>query len=222
MSVLKFYSARFDSVPLIGCSPPSWAIWLALLDKGIPFEHKQLDFEEREHKQPLYLLMNPRGTLPALMTEDRLMSESVQILKAIDALEPRPALIGENDTLYARGLERLGWANELKEAGMSWLAATMRGDTDAREKKMVYADALQGFAARLGSDHYFACPSDGAERPGLADWLAYAYVATTAHLGIDIQAFPAVSDWKSLLDEHPHVRRTAPAWADEGSVSSTG
>jgi len=166
--------------------------------------------------------MNPRGTLPALMTADRLMSESVQILRAIDELESRPALIGENDQLYARGEQRLDWANELKEAGMTWLAAHMRGESDEREKKMVYADALQLFADRLGTDHYFACPNAGTERPGLADWLAYAYVATTEHLGIDIHAFAALSDWKRLLDEHPHVKKTAPDWKCTSSGSSTG
>lgn len=211
--MIKFYSARFDSVPVIGCSPPSWAIWLALLDKGVSFEHEQLDFGAAEHKQPSYLLRNPRGTLPALMTHDRLMSESVQILRAIDDLELRPALIGENDHLYSRGLERLAWANELKESGMSWLAAQVRGEADVLERKMVYGDALQIFVDRLGADHYFACPSAELERPGLADWLAYAYVATAEHMGIEVKAFPTLYDWKRLLDEHPHVRATAPKWA---------
>lgn len=211
--MIKFYSARFDSVPVIGCSPPSWAIWLALLDKGVTFEHAQLDFGAMEHKQPGYLLMNPRGTLPALMTHDRLMSESVQILRAIDELDLRPALIGENDQLYARGLERLECANSLKEAGMSWLAAQLRGDADMREKKMVYGDALQAFAGRLGGEHYFSCPSSGVERPGLADWLAYPYVATAEHMGIDIRGFTTLYEWKRLLDEHPHVRATAPDWS---------
>lgn len=211
MSETKFYSADFESVPVIGCSPPSWAVWLALLDKGVSFEHRRLSYQELEHKQPHFLLKSPRGTLPVLCVGDVVYSDTVKILLAVDDLSAHPALLGETASLSARGLARLTEADQLKEAGMAWLVAKMRDQPDEREKRMIYADALQTFSERLGEEHYFSCPSAETERPGLADWLAYAYVATTEQLGVNVAGFSALSDWKSLLDAHPHVKATAPS-----------
>lgn len=137
------------------------------------------------------------------------------MMRAVDDLQESPALLGESDELKRIGEVRLAEADALKEHGMAWLADHMRKRATALERKMVYADALQEFARRLHGHHYFACPSTVTQRPGLADFLAYAYVATSEAMGIDLSGFPEIVEWKSLLDGHPHVKETAPTWSSE-------
>jgi glutathione S-transferase len=140
-------------------------------------------------------------------------ADTARMMRAVDDLDEFPALLGETDELRRRGEARLGEADALKERGMAWLAAHMRKTPTALEKKMVYADALQDFARQLRGHHYFACPSAFTDRPGLADFLAYAYVATSEAMGIDLSGFPQLVEWKSLLDGHPHVKVTRPSWS---------
>lgn len=59
-----------------------------------------------EHKQTDYQTHNPEGLVPALFTEDRVLSQSLAILEYLDETYPTPALLPSNalDRAYVRGL----------------------------------------------------------------------------------------------------------------------
>jgi glutathione S-transferase len=204
---LTLYTARFDSVPVIGCSPPSWAVWLACLEKGIEFEHHQLDFAAQEHKSPVFLAVNPKGTLPALFDNERLVSETRPMLECIER-QSGPRLLGESRELRARGLARLNLAGNLKEAGMAWLSARVKQKNTA-EQRAAYSSQLERFADEFGGGLYFAAPDEEDTRPGLADFLAYAYLATTARLGFEME-LPHLVRWMRAMAARDSVHRTAP------------
>ncbi len=207
---LSLYTARFDSVPVIGCSPPSWAAWLACLEKGLTFSHHQLDFGRGEHKSPEFLAKNPMGTLPALFDGDRLVSDTKAILQCIDR-QNETKLLGETQVLRARGTQRLNFATQLKDAGMAYLSAKMNAATEHASSQDEFVELVAQLPTLFGTNAFIACPDEAGTRPGLADLLCFAYVATAAHLDLDLEPWPRLGLWLRAMHMRPSVISTLPA-----------
>lgn len=77
----------------------SGRVFLALLEKGVPFVERELEGLRFEHLKPEYLAINPRGQVPALVHDGRALAEGAPICEYIDeafAGPPlRPADLGE-------------------------------------------------------------------------------------------------------------------------------
>lgn len=80
----------------------AWRVMLALLLKGLDFDDHLLSFSDREHKQPGYLALNPRGKVPALVDGDVVVRESIAILAYLESSYPRPPLFGATRADTAR------------------------------------------------------------------------------------------------------------------------
>src|SRR5918996_2516854 len=76
-------------------SPFAWRVMLTLEVKGLAYESKLLEFSKREHKEPAYLELNPRGKVPTLKDGDFVLSESLAIMSYLDRKYPKPPLFGE-------------------------------------------------------------------------------------------------------------------------------
>lgn len=75
-------------------SPYAWRVMLGLLLKGLPYESHLLSFSDREHKQPGYTALNPRGRVPTLVDGDVVVRESLAILAYLDTAYPKAPLLG--------------------------------------------------------------------------------------------------------------------------------
>jgi len=65
---------------------------LALLEKGVPFESRYLNMLAFEQHSSAYLAINPNGTLPAMVHEELVLTESTAIMEYIDEVFPGPSL----------------------------------------------------------------------------------------------------------------------------------
>jgi GSH-dependent disulfide-bond oxidoreductase len=65
---------------------------LALAEKGVAFESRYMDLLRQEQHSPDYLKVNPDGTLPALVHDGRVLTESTPMMEYIDQVFPGPAL----------------------------------------------------------------------------------------------------------------------------------
>ncbi|MHA6317586.1 glutathione S-transferase family protein [Altererythrobacter sp. CAU 1778] len=64
-------------------------------EKGIELPVRDISIPKREQKSDEYLAINPRGQTPALETDDGdVITESVAIMRYLEALRPEPALFG--------------------------------------------------------------------------------------------------------------------------------
>lgn len=70
----------------------SGRVFLALLEKGVPFVERQLDGFAFEHLRPEYLAINPRGQIPALVHDGAILTEGAPICEYIDEAFEGPAL----------------------------------------------------------------------------------------------------------------------------------
>ena len=79
----------------------SLASRLALVESGLPHEIAFVDTARGEQKSAAYLRLNPRGQVPALETDQGVLTESTAILPYIADLAPEKRLFPEPGT-FAR------------------------------------------------------------------------------------------------------------------------
>jgi len=77
-------------------SPRAWRVLLGLTFKKLDWDTSYLSLEKREHRSPAYLKINPRGTVPTLVTDDGAITDSLAALAWLDAKYPARPLFGRN------------------------------------------------------------------------------------------------------------------------------
>lgn len=65
---------------------------LALTEKGVAFDYHYVDLAKREQHSPAFLRINPYGTVPALVHDGTVLTESSPMLEYIDEVFPGPPL----------------------------------------------------------------------------------------------------------------------------------
>ncbi|EHK18484.1 uncharacterized protein TRIVIDRAFT_231671 [Trichoderma virens Gv29-8] len=80
---------------------------LALAQKGVPedkYDLKEIDLMTGANFDPEYIKINPNGTVPSITSPslDKPLTESVDILRYIDALEGRNALVPSDPAVKAK------------------------------------------------------------------------------------------------------------------------
>lgn len=86
-------------------SPGSCALasHIALAESGLPYQVKKLNFAEGEQRSEAYLAINPKGRVPALVTDKGVVTETVAILGYIAQVAPEARLAPLADPfLFAR------------------------------------------------------------------------------------------------------------------------
>src|SRR6185437_387509 len=65
---------------------------LALAEKGVAYQSHYLDLLNFDQHRPEYLRVNPDGTIPALVHDDRILTESTPMMEYIDEAFDGPPL----------------------------------------------------------------------------------------------------------------------------------
>jgi GST-like protein len=69
---------------------------LALAEKGVEFQSRYLDLLNFDQHKPDYLKINPQGTIPAMLHDDRVLTESTAIMEYVDAAFDGPRLMPDD------------------------------------------------------------------------------------------------------------------------------
>ncbi len=83
------------------------AVALALEEAGLDYKTQRIDFRTGEQTQPDYLAINPKGRVPALMTEQGILTETGALLDYVAALAPQAGLIPTDPFQAARMREAM-------------------------------------------------------------------------------------------------------------------
>jgi GST-like protein len=97
---------------------------LALAEKGVPYESHYLDLLSFDQHQPEYLAINPEGTIPALVHDDLVLTESTPIMEYVDEAFDGPPLRPTDpedrwrmrwwmryfDAYFAPSVSMIGWS----------------------------------------------------------------------------------------------------------------
>lgn len=87
-----------------------------LKEKGVDFDYHYVDVLKFEQHQAAYLKLNPEGTVPTVIHDGAVMTESTQALQYLDAVLPGPSFTPEDP---AECYRMRWWATH----GSSWAAS---------------------------------------------------------------------------------------------------
>ncbi|MGR3546946.1 MAG: glutathione S-transferase family protein [Roseovarius sp.] len=185
----------------------SIAVAIALHEAGLDFEPMRLDFRAGEQSGATYLAINPKGRVPALVTDNGILTETGAILDYIADSAPQAGLRPSDPHQAAK----------MREA-MYYLASTMhvnhahkmRGHRWANEQSSfddMKAKSVQTMtdSATYVETHLLTGPYVLGETLSLAD--PYLFVACNwlEGDGVDVAQFPKITAFMQAMRARPSV-----------------
>ncbi|OKH21213.1 glutathione S-transferase [Hydrococcus rivularis NIES-593] len=184
--MLKFY---YNPI-----SPIARRVWIALLEKNIPFESVLVNLNGDQF-QPEFLAINPFHHIPAIVDEGFRVIESLAILDYLESQYPTPKLLpAAPKTLATVRMIQMVSINELAPQVIALITENENSPKLAKAKQQI-ARVLGFFSSVLGESSYF-----GGDQFTLADIVAGNSVILLSKLGIDLSNSPNIRDWCQRLN----------------------
>ncbi|GGH23655.1 glutathione S-transferase [Cribrihabitans marinus] len=102
---------------------------ILIAEKGLDIETREVSIADGAHLQPEFLRVNPRGTVPVLVTDDGVaLTENLGIAAYLEARCPEPPLMGT--TPEEKGLV-LMWNALVEQQGGQPIAEALRNSSPA-------------------------------------------------------------------------------------------
>lgn len=177
-------------------------VWVALLEKALPFETVELDLGGDQFK-PEFLQLNPFHHIPVLVDNGFSVIESFAILDYLEAKYPSPSLTPTNpQAIAAMRMVQMVTLNELVPA-FNPLVKQMMGfgqDSEAvlKEAQKKAEVVLQFYVDQLGEADFF-----GGDQLSLADIVAGTFAPWFEPLGLPMAHYPTLQTWTARLMERP-------------------
>ncbi|MEM8640016.1 MAG: glutathione S-transferase family protein [Cyanobacteria bacterium P01_G01_bin.54] len=187
-------------------SPIARRVWLALLEKEIPFEPRLVDLRTQENLKPDYLAIHPFHHVPALVDQALRLIESLAILDYLEAKFPaRPLSPTEPAAIARMKMVQLVIANELMPK-LPQLVFLTDADTPTDATTLQQVETVFTFLAeQLGDADYF-----GGDRLSLADITVGAALPLIRRLGVDFQHHQTLGQWCDRISDRPAWQQTEP------------
>lgn len=198
--MLKFYH-----IPI---SANSRRVWIALLEKGIPFEDILLNLNGDQF-EPEFLKLNPFHHVPVLVDDDFVVIESLAILDYLEATYPTPSLLPhEPKALAVARMVEMVTVNELLPATIRLTSEAMgitKEPQKAEQAKQKALSVLNFFEGLLADRPYF-----GSDRLTLADIVAGTMVPGLSDFGVPLNGYPKLKAWTERLASRESWQKTQP------------
>lgn len=190
-------------------SPNSRRVWVALLEKDLPFELVSLNLDG-DQLQPEFLAINPFHHVPALTDDDFRVVESLAILDYLEAKYPTPALLPTDAKALATvRMVEMVTVNELVPAITPLLRQMMGFGGDAQQleqSKQKAHTVLKFFESLLGAQLYF-----GGDYLSLAEIVAGTTIPMLPSTGVPLDNYPQLRAWCDRLSQRSAWQTTAPS-----------
>ncbi len=181
---------------------------IALEEAQAKYETARLDFAQGDQRKPDYLKVNPKGRVPALVTERGILTETPAILAWIAQTYPQAKLAPADPFEFAQA-----------QAFNSYLCATVhpahahgrrgaRWSDDAAAQETMKAKVPQNMSDcfTLIENEMFKGPWVTGAAYSICDAYLYTISGWLASDGVDIAKFPKVHDHFNRMNERPAVK----------------
>ncbi len=190
---------------------------IALEEAGATYDPVRLDFSAGAQRSDRYLALNPKGRVPALVTDHGTLTETPAILIWIAATHPDARLMPADPFAAARVQELMAYLCSTVHPSH---AHRMRGARWSDDPAVI--EALKIKVPRNMADHFaylqgrFAGPWAMGPDYTIADPYLFVLAGWLGNDGVDIAAFPQIADHHARMLNRPAVRR---ALAIQGSAA---
>jgi glutathione S-transferase len=188
----------------------SLASHIALEESGAAYEAKRLDFAAGDQRKPEFLAVNPKGRVPALVTDGGIITENPAILLYIAHTNPAANLAPLNDPFALAQIQAFNSylsstvhvAHAHRPRGYRWADDVAAQDS---MKKKVPQNMAECFG--LIENSYFKGPWVMGADYSICD----PYLSTIANWleadGVDPAKFPKVLDHRNRMADRPAVKK---------------
>lgn len=167
---------------------------------GAPCEQVFLDFAAGEHKSPAFLKINPRGQVPAIEAEGRILWDSTACLVYVARRYGGESWLPTDPLGMAEVAQWLALASNEIQFGLQAARgiATMGRPGNFDECQARGRVALGVIEQRAAQHPWLAL-----DRPTIADIACQAYVAVAGDAKIDMSAYPSTQAWLKRIEGLP-------------------
>jgi glutathione S-transferase len=205
-------------------SPFAWRVLLALEIKNIPYESHLIEFSKKQHKEPAFLALNPRGKVPVIKDGDFTLSESLAILAYLDRKVPEPPLFGrtpeETGRVWRSVSETVSYLEPpaIRVVGPLFFNKTAEKADDLRAALPPLHDELKLMEAALGRSRWLAgdaiSAADIVAHPAIESLLRAAGKEAASAFDLGLlpleRHYPAIAAWRARIRALPGYERTVP------------
>lgn len=183
---------------------------IALEEAGAPYTAERLDFARNQQNDPQYLAINPKGRVPALVTDRGVLTETPAILAFIAQSFPKAGLAPFEDAFAFAEVQAFNGylcatvhvAHAHKFRGSRWASEE---SSFADMKRMVPKSV--GAGAALIERSMLRGPWVMGERYTICDPYLFTVGQWLEGDGIDLAALPKVMAHQKRMLERPAVRK---------------
>ena len=189
------------------------ATHIALCEAGADFDIVQLDFGVQQQQSPAYLAINPRGRVPALVTERGVLTETPALLAFIAQSFPQARLAPLDDVFaFARMQAFNGWLAATVHVSHAHKRRGARWADDAAAHEAMRAKVPQTMTAHAATiERELDGPWVLGERYSVADGYLFTIASWLEADGVDTAAFPKLLAHRARVAARPAVQRALAA-----------
>lgn len=188
----------------------SFASFIALEEAGADFEAIRLDFKSNDQQDPAYLKVNPKGRVPALATDQGILTETPAILTYIAHAFPEKKLapfddafaLGKLQAINAFVCATLHVAHAHRFRGYRW------ADDEAAIKEMARKapEVIEDCFVMLEQELYEG-PFAIGETFSISDPYLYTVSTWMEFDQVDLAKVPRLVEYRNRMAERPAVQR---------------
>lgn len=166
----------------------------------VPYEKVVVDFPNKEHKQPPFLALNPRGQVPVLEDGGRVFWDSSACLVYVARKHGGEQWLPTDPADMAEVMQWVALAGNEIQYGLQYGRNIVRGarQGDLAPCQAMGRVALGALEQRLQAHDWLALG-----RPTIADLACYPYVALADEAKLPLADYPAVRAWIQRLHALP-------------------
>ncbi len=187
----------------------SMASHIAIEEAGAPYEPRQVLLSKNEHKTAEYLAVNPRGKVPALGTEDGVITENTAILSYLAKRFPEKSLLPKDPLAEARCISMMAWLSNSVHPCFTHVLRPERFSDDAgalpsikESGKKSFWTALQEIDGLVAGKQWM----QGAQFT-TCDPYALVFYGWGARIDLPVKELKSYTAWKDRMLQRPAVRK---------------
>lgn len=186
------------------------ATHIALEEAQADYRAERIDFAQSQQRSPAFLAVNPKGRVPALVTDRGVLTETPALLLYVAQTHPAARLAPLDDAFALAEMQAFN----------SYLCSTVHVAHAHKRRGSRWADDEQAQAAMtrkvaqnmhecfaLIEQHLLRGPWVAGEAYSIADPYLYTVTGWLAGDGVDVREFPRVAAHHARMNERPAVQR---------------
>lgn len=180
---------------------------------GADYQATKLNLRENDQNSPEYLAINPKGRVPALVTDRGILTETPALLLYLAQTYPAANLAPLNDAFALAQMQSINsWFCSTVHVHHAHGARGRRWSDDLDAQKSMKAKVAQNMtdAATLIEREILRGPWVMGDQFTVADPYLFTMASWMAGDGVDMSKFPKLADHYKRMLELPSVQKIAP------------